>query len=356
MVSAWVNDDALFRGTLPALSDADFEVGSSEARVYESIQALVDSRCAEAEQERLAFVRLTAAQVIRVVIKCWRELPGLDKPFGPDGVADKFEYGNTALQSIGTYRNQLGSFQYKLARCFTEEIKRQGDEMTPIVLQAITDGASKAYLVIMEDVDSVEGAEDVEGIEADPPATTATYTSTIAFPKESMPINEDEEEEASRPSKKRKTGESAAAVSEDADAIKGCGSGNFGYHKYAKWTRDEHYDVEQQIRKDPFGTTWQELADSHNAKWSGTEFFDPKEGMIKREDRSEPAVQKRFVKFRQVMRKRNKDGDPTQGTKSDVEPDDGAVVDDDGEEEAAGATKGDQDAGDADGEAEKAEE
>ena len=176
-------DDAAFRPSLDAnIFTTTFAEDSPAFNVATKLQADLDKHIASQDGTSHGYIYHRAAQVIRVILKNWRVYPGLAKEYRPNpnekaDVVDKLDYVSTALYTIKENRQVFDSLEYKMAHCFTDEIKKyDSEQFTEDVLQSIIDGASKAYLEIMAYASAMSEDDRVRAMTPDPLPTTATYT------------------------------------------------------------------------------------------------------------------------------------------------------------------------------------
>ena len=301
--------DADFRPTLDAaLLTTIFNNQSAAANVEQSLQATLDKQINQSPAFR-SFFHHVAVRELRVLLRSWRLLPKAGEEIEPGHLVDKFEYIDTALQADTEKRHEYDSLEYQLARCLTDEMKKEDFYLGAGVLESVIEGASKKYLAWMQVIDTAQnGVAQYEDIGPEPQPHIATYDARFIPP---LPSPTEDETPPGSPSA-------------PAFAKKGR-PGNFGHGAPVRWTKQEDYWAKKQIRLNP-GIQWQELTDRINAQFEGTIFNAGKKGMIKRGFRSLQAVQKRFKSFRQDMSQRVHNGQDTVDTPSDIEPDNDSAV------------------------------
>lgn len=342
---------ALFDASLDSnLLATIFEPSSSAANVEQSLQQVVNEyTIASPSLSLVVFTR-----TLRVVLSSWRLLPSAGEESEPGFPVDKFDYGYTALHAIKPKNNQPDTLEYKVVRCLTDEFKKH-DELTVKVLRGIIDAASKKYLVLMLSIAAAENGVAVD-TSLDPVPSTATYQAVLSLPPGTMSNStidigsKSTGNRSSQPARKSpKKGQNTFApaplpINNDpqrlstlsvssithktpdkpekrrADPAKNC------FYVSTKWYDGEHYWVQQQLRQDP-DLEWTTLRDRINERFGAMEFYDEKKGMIvKRTERTTAGVQCRFQEFRRNMRIRRNQGLATQGTESDVEPEEESKV------------------------------
>ena len=348
MAASTTAADAAFRASLnPDLVKISFEIGSTASNVEQSIQEIIKRYTSALPHQSLhVLIYHGVARTLRAVLSSWRLLPSVDGEREPGYVVDKFDYGYTAMHAIRPKNNQPETLEYRVVRCLTEEFQRES-QITGGMLQGIIDGASKQYLCVVQSI-SAAGGDGFVDLVREVEVETACYQALLRFPlttpstsspkRKAAQMEGDEVDEAMRKracrtpkkitkatafgdkpgtdragSKERKDVESPSATPESKRR-----PGNWNHSAFIRWNYEETHWVEQLIRGDPW-LTWSTLAERLNVRFKGTMFYAGKQGMVQRDVRSLNAVQRKFQDFRQKMRDREKNSEPTQGTQSDVE-------------------------------------
>jgi hypothetical protein len=377
MASGVEKDDIEFRATISTdLLNATFEEHSPAFNVEKALESVLEKHVASQDDSLQSYSHRRAAQVIRVILKDWRAFKvNLGEQFEPGHPLDTLDFGYTAMQAIKDDFYNHESLPYKVMHCFTAEMREYNSrgDFTQEKLQGIIDGASKAYLNIMAVAFAMAGDDGVPDLDPDPKQSTATYTAvTINSPdaqgtkrKAQSPSSDDDQKEGEsarkpakrttkstfkgdddqkgmngspKPPKKSQKLRMEAAVGEargfeiidetlslDPDGRAGRGSdgriargqGNFNHGHSIKWIHEEDEWARDQLRVNP-GLVFKELTTIHNEHWEGTTFDDGKNGTVERGKRTQEAIQRRFVKFRQGLREAKKDGLATQGVSDGV--------------------------------------
>jgi hypothetical protein len=382
MNSSVQQDDAEFRPTLSGnLPNTTFARDSPAFNVEAQVQADLDKYLASQDGTSCCYIYYKAAQVIRVILKNWRMYPGLGKEYRPYpddptivDIVDKCDYVSTAMYSIKEHRQSYESLEYKIAQCFTAEIRKYGNEQfTTVMLQGIIDGASKAYLKIMRIADVMIQDDCVRGLDPDPIPSTATYVFYPAYPedvpskkrkKPSPAIDGDQEkvEDAPTPTKMAKKMKAAGAEVPGATfidkslawtptwnavnrPIRATGAeaagttfvdetptwtavntnvnlekrqGKHGHAPGLKWTNEEEIWIRQHVRAN-MGLCWQEHTDHFNDQFVGTRFDAGRKGWIMRRARTMQAVRKRFQGFKHAWKEGREPTGAAQGAEGDVD-------------------------------------
>ncbi|KAK3707133.1 hypothetical protein LTR37_012302 [Vermiconidia calcicola] len=356
--------DKAFRPTLDqGLLTIIFEVGSVSANVENAVVAAVEKHAANSDPVALTFVHQTAARTLRVIILSWRTLPGVGEEYEGHEI-DRYDYMYTAHQRLESKSNEPESLEYQVNVCLTRELKE--GPFTSGRLQGIVDGASKAYLKLMEMIDAAEEAGVVlTDIGYEPEARPATYEADLRHPspgppeelqrnlqRKAVPSRSDEKEPVAGSSVDVAQGVVGVAdlprtITNRKPTIDQRGlrfGGNLTLDSFTsnqlpqmmgtmfnpqgvknskasetkiKWSKEENHWAEQRLRENP-AMTWGALENAFNQRFQNTEYTDEK-GTITRGVRTDKALSKRFEKFRTGLKKRKKNNQPTQGTESDVE-------------------------------------
>ncbi|KAK3722018.1 hypothetical protein LTR37_002834 [Vermiconidia calcicola] len=329
--------DKAFRPTLDqGLLTTIFEVGSVSANVEDAIVAKIEKHAANSDPVALTFVHQTAARTLRVIILSWRTLPVLAKTHQP----------------LESKSNEPESLEYQVSVCLTRELKE--GPFTSERLQGIVDGASKAYLKLMEMIDAAEATGVVlTNIDDEPEARPAKYTAQLDHLSSGPP--EDLQRKLQRKAVPSRSVEEEPVAGSSVDVAQGLvgvadlprtitnrkpmidQSGlRFGgkltldsftsnqlpammgsmFNSQGRGMEEKHW-VEQRLRANPM-ITWNALSDAFNKNFENTQFTG-KKGTITRDVRSPRALQKLFAEFRTGLKERKQNNEPTQGTESDVD-------------------------------------
>ena len=270
----------------------------------------------------------------------------------------------TAHQPLESKSNEPESLEYQVSVCLTRELKE--GPFTSERLQGIVDGASKAYLKLMEMIDAAEATGVVlTNIDDEPEARPAKYTAQLDHLSSGPP--EDLQRKLQRKAVPSRSVEEEPVAGSSVDVAQGLVGvadlprtitnrkptidqsglrfgGNLTLDSFTsnqlpqmmgtmfnpqgvknskasetkiKWSKEENHWAEQRLRENP-AMTWGALENAFNQRFQNTEYTDEK-GTITRGVRTDKALSKRFEKFRTGLKKRKKNNQPTQGTESDVE-------------------------------------
>ena len=337
MVSDIEQDDEAFRATISneyELFTTTFEDGSPASNVEKALWNVLSQHKTKLKMELSYRAHHQVAQGIRVILKDWREYRvSLGEEYLQGEQLDSFTLGYSTMHQIGEDMNKQDSLGYKIAHCFTAEMKvhSQRKDFTQDKLQGIINGATKAYLGIVEDAELEYGEQSATGLRRDPKPSMATYSavlpnlsgpseseSAFASTKRKAPLSDGGDDEqvlqedkkrAKKPCKQK--GTTVADDQQDSsDAINAPlsspsketrGPGNFGHGKPSMWSDEEDKWARGMLEKNP-ELTFQQLSDAHNQHWEGTVWTNAKNVAVTRGKRTKGAMQERFKTFRQDLR------------------------------------------------------